>query len=62
MAKKKDEIIEEVLQEEVKVDEPVDEVEEFISRSLIAINSMKNKAKAKRCAERVLANRRKGNR
>ena len=60
MAKKKEDIV----MEEVEVKEepkPVrNETEEFIARELKAINSMSNKAKAQRCAERVLANR-KGN-
>lgn len=56
MSKKKE--IEEQIVEEVIVES--DPTEEFIDRTLKVINSMSNKAKAKRLAERVLANR-KGN-
>lgn len=51
---KKKEIAEEVVAEQVEVR---DETEAFIDRALMAINQMTNKAKAKRSAERVLANR-----
>ena len=52
MPKKKiDELVEEA------VETKADPIEAFIDRQLAAINSMQNKAKAKRSAERVLANR-----
>ncbi len=64
MAKKKKEPIEEIKEEVI---EPIEEsvVEEdftdkFIAVQLMAINKMSNRAKAKRLAERVLSNRRKG--
>lgn len=66
MAKKKSEPIEEIKAKEVMV-ESVEEiteekqassdVEDFITRKLMVINEMSDKAKAKRLAERVLRNR-----
>jgi len=67
MAKKKEKPIEEIKVEENAVVESVEEkeaedamVDEFIAKQLMAINRMPNRAKAKRLAERVLSNRRKG--
>lgn len=66
MAKKKKEPIEEIKVEEAvveSVEESVveeDFVERFIATQLTAINKLPNRAKAKRLAERVLSNRRKG--
>ena len=52
--KKKDEAIEEI----VVAEEPkTDFTEEFIARKLKAINEMEDQAKARKLAERVLANR-----
>ena len=66
MAKKKKEPIEEIKAEEVVVEsveeEKVEEdfAEKFVTAQLMAINKMPNRAKAKRLAERVLSNSRKG--
>ena len=66
MAKKKNEPIEEIKAEEVMVDSVEETVSEtsfedkFVTAQLMAINKMPNRAKAKRLAERVLSNRRKG--
>lgn len=62
--KKKVEPIEEVKAKEVMV-ESVEEVksdfaDEFVTIQLMAINRLPDRAKAKRLAERVLRNRRKG--
>ena len=62
--KKKVEPIEEVKAKEVMV-ESVEEVkpdfaDEFVTVQLMAINRLPDRAKAKRLAERVLRNRRKG--
>lgn len=60
MAKKKKEPIEEIKVEDAvveSVEKKASEVDMFIAKQLIAINSMPNRAKAKRCAERVLRNR-----
>lgn len=61
-AKKKEEPIEEIKVEENTVVESVEEnkaseADEFITRQLMAINTLPNRAKAKRLAERVLRNR-----
>lgn len=61
-AKKKEEPIEEIKVEEDAVIESVEEnkaseVDEFITKQLMAINALPNRAKAKRLAERVLRNR-----
>lgn len=60
-AKKKEEPIEEIKVEENTVVESVEdkasEVDEFVTRQLMAINTLPNRAKAKRLAERVLRNR-----
>ena len=61
-AKKKEEPIEEIKVEENTVVESVEEnkaseADEFVTRQLMAINRMPNRAKAKRLAERVLRNR-----
>lgn len=63
--KKKVEPIEEIKAEEVVVKSVEKEVEpdftdEFINVQLMAINRLPDRAKAKRLAERVLSNRRKG--
>lgn len=55
MAKSK-ETIEEIVVQEVPKEEK-NPTEEFIARKLRAINMMENKAKARKLAERVLANR-----
>lgn len=58
MATKKNEATESMEEiEVVKVEEKKDPTEEFIARKLKVINEMEDKAKAKRLAERVLANR-----
>lgn len=62
--KKKVEPIEEVKAKEVMV-ESVEKaepnfVDEFVTAQLMAINKMPDRAKAKRLAERILSNRRKG--
>ena len=61
MAKKKKEHIEEVKVEEAVVESVEEAVkadtDEFISKQLMAINKLPNRAKAKRLAERVLRNR-----
>ena len=58
--KKKTEAVEvEVKEEKVVKKTAKQETEEFIARKLKAINEMSSPAKAKRAAERVLANRRK---
>lgn len=63
--KKKVEPIEEIKAEEVVV-ESVEKVKEpsnediFIAQQLMAINTLSDRAKARRLAERVLSNRRKG--
>lgn len=64
MAKKKKEPIEEIKVEDTVV-ESVEKSEsdferEFIMKQLIVINKLSNRAKAKRLAERVLRNNRKG--
>lgn len=60
-AKKKEEPIEEIKVEENTVVESVEDkasdVDEFVTRQLMAINTLPNRAKAKRLAERVLRNR-----
>lgn len=61
-AKKKEEPIEEIKVEEDTVIESVEEnkaseADEFVTKQLMAINRMPNRAKAKRLAERVLRNR-----
>lgn len=61
-AKKKEEPIEEIKVTEDAVVESVEEnkvseADEFVTRQLMAINAMPNRAKAKRLAERVLRNR-----
>ena len=60
-AKKKEAPIEEIKVEENTVVESVEdkasEVDEFVTRQLMAINTLPNRAKAKRLAERVLRNR-----
>lgn len=66
MAKKKAEPIEEIKVDETVVESVEESVVEddfadrFIAIQLMAINKMPNRAKAKRLAERVLSNRRKG--
>ena len=58
--KKKAEAVEVEVKEEKAVKKSAkQETEEFIARKLKAINEMSSPAKAKRAAERVLANRRK---
>lgn len=58
--KKKTEAVEVEVKEEKAVKKSAkQETEEFIARKLKAINEMSSPAKAKRAAERVLANRRK---
>ena len=60
MAKKKKEPIEEIKVEDAvveSVEKTADKADDFIVKQLIAINQMPNRAKAKRCAERVLRNR-----
>lgn len=69
MAKKKPHI-EEIKAEEVAVEsieeteevllEESDPAEDFIVRRLMAINKIPNRAKARRLAERVLSNRKRG--
>ena len=60
-AKKKEEPIEEIKVEENTVVESVEDkasdVDEFVTIQLMAINTLPNRAKAKRLAERVLRNR-----
>ena len=60
-AKKKEEPIEEIKVEENTVVESVEDkasdVDEFVTRQLMDINTLPNRAKAKRLAERVLRNR-----
>lgn len=51
--KKKEEMVEEI----IVAEEPKATVESFIDRKLYSINEMENKAKARKLAERVLANR-----
>lgn len=67
MAKKKkaDKPIEEIKAKEVVVESVEEEVkrdyvDEFVTAQLMAINRLPDRAKAKRLAERVLSNRRKG--
>ena len=65
MAKKKKELIEEIKVEEAVVElveekAEMDFADKFVAVQLMAINKMPNRAKAKRLAERVLSNRRKG--
>lgn len=65
MAKKKKEPIEEIKVEEAVVESveekaEMDFADKFVAVQLMAINKMSNRAKAKRLAERVLSNRRKG--
>lgn len=57
MAKTKEQI-----EEVIEVVEPSEEeiIDAFIARRLLAINRMTDKAKAKRLAERVLSNRKRG--
>lgn len=61
MAKaKKKEPIEEIKVEDAvveSVEETVSDADEFITKQLMAINQLPNRAKAKRLAERVLRNR-----
>lgn len=52
--KKKEEMIEEVI---VAEEPKIDPVEEFIARKLKAVNEMEDRAKARKLAERILANR-----
>ena len=61
MADKKENKVEktEVKEEKVVKKTPKQETEDFIARKLKAINEMSSPAKARRAAERVLANRRK---
>jgi len=61
MADKKEPKVEktEVKEEKVVKKTPKQETEDFIARKLKAINEMSSPAKARRAAERVLANRRK---
>lgn len=61
MADKKETKVEktEVVEEKAVKKTAKQETEDFISRKLKAINEMSSPAKAKRAAERVLANRRK---
>lgn len=61
MADKKETKVEktEVIEEKVVKKTAKQETEDFIQRKLKAINEMSSPAKAKRAAERVLANRRK---
>ncbi len=60
-AKKKEEPIEEIKVEDAVVESveenKASEADEFVTRQLMAINRMPNRAKAKRLAERVLRNR-----
>lgn len=61
MAKaKKKEPIEEIKVEDTvveSVEEETSKADDFVAKQLMAINQMPNRAKAKRCAERVLRNR-----
>lgn len=61
MADKKETKVEkaEVIEEKAVKKTAKQETEDFIARKLKAINEMSSPAKAKRAAERVLANRRK---
>lgn len=61
MADKKETKVEkaEVIEEKAVKKTAKQETEDFIQRKLKAINEMSSPAKAKRAAERVLANRRK---
>jgi len=61
MADKKETKVEktEVVEEKAVKKTAKQETEDFIARKLKAINEMSSPAKAKRAAERVLANRRK---
>lgn len=61
---KKDKVIDEqtvvIQEEEVLAPSKEDDVDVFIREQLKVINSMSNKAKARRLAARVLRNKRKG--
>lgn len=57
--KKKTEVEKTEVIEEKAVNTAKQDMEDFIQRKLKAINEMSSPAKAKRAAERVLANRRK---
>lgn len=59
-AKKKEEPIEEIKVEDAvveSVEDKASDIDEFVTRQLMAINTLPNRAKAKRLAERVLRNR-----
>ena len=60
-AKKKEEPIEEIKVEDAVIESveenKASEADEFITKQLMAINTLPNRAKAKRLAERVLRNR-----
>ena len=65
-AKKKKEPIEEIKVEENTVVESVEkkavtsDVDDFVTKQLMAINQMPDRAKARRLAEKVLSRKRKG--